>query len=192
MPDELLPSDLSPDQLRQDAAQRAQDIAQQRQLQQNADRATKSIFRRIQNRTIKPGSLVAFQYTFYKHDFTPLCLVGRIHANNMISGLNLHYLTLNYIKYLVNTFCGKNFSYQAIKGNKYIVNAYRSYKKEGRRQVRLIDCDFLNNTLKVARSFKPGEVEAIRKEVQKQLQQQMHPRAEDIAKEYQEIIKPNA
>jgi len=183
---------LSPEDLRtQQSDRQADELARQQALQRAADKAAKQIFRRIQNKTIGRGSLVSFQYSFYKHDFTPLCLVARVWTGKyagMISGLNLHYLTFRYIKYLVNAYCGKNFAYQLIKGDKYIVNAYRSYKREGRKQLRMIDCEFINEMLGKARSFKPGEVEKIREEVQKQLKEKFHPKAEDIAKEYQEAI----
>lgn len=178
-------------QQQQQQTQRDADVARQEALQRSADKSAKNIFRRIQNQTIRKGSLISFQYSFYKHDLTPLCLVGKIWTGKyagMISGLNLHYLTFRYIKYLVNAFCGKNFQYSMIRGDKYIVNAYRSYKREGRKQVKQIDCDFINQTLQKARSFKPGEVEKIRAEVQRQLKEKFHPRADDMAKEYQESI----
>lgn len=187
---------LTPDELMAQQTANQQNLQAQNQLdtekiQKAADAAAKKIFRKVQNTTIKPGVLINFEYNFYKHDFSPLCLVGKVWTvknPGMVSGLNLHYLTFRYIKYLLNTFCGKNFHYGLIKGNRYIVNAYRSYKKEGRRNVKMVDCGFLNDTLKKARSFKPGELEAMRKEVQRQLKEKMHPNAEQLAKEWQEAI----
>ena len=179
----------------QKAAQQAnQQIgnSQQQKLQNNADKFKKSIFRKIQDKTIKPGSLIVFRYNFFKNDPAPLCLVGRVGLNGMISGLNLHYLTFRYIKQLVQTYCGKNFNYQLIKGNKYIVNSYRSYKREGRKNIQVLDCDFLLGVLGSVRSFKPSELEAIRKSVQKQLQERMHPTAEDVSKQYQQYINPQS
>jgi hypothetical protein len=170
----------------------AQKLQQQADLQKAADKAEKSIFKRIYNKTIKPGSLIVFQYNFYKHDPSPLVMVGRLWSGNqagMVSGVNLHYLTFRYIKYLVQVFCGKQFSYGLIKGNQYIVNAYRSYKREGRRQVKVLDCEYLMNVLGIARSFKPNEIEAIRKSIQDQLREKMHPNAEQVAKEYQEALR---
>jgi hypothetical protein len=163
---------------------------QQQKLQNNADKFKKSIFKKIQNKTIQPGALIVFRYNFYKHDPSPLCLVGRMGMNGMLSGLNLHYLTFRYVKQLVQMYCGKNFNYQLIKGNKYIVNAYRSYKREGRKDVQVLDCDFLLGVLGTVRSFKPSELEAIRQSVQKQLQEKMHPTAEDVSKQYQNYVRP--
>ena len=184
----LSPADLMAKQQAQQSQLQGQNLIDQQKLQKNAE---KGIFRRVYNKTIKPGSLIAFQYSFYKHDPLPLVLVGKLNDWNklgMIAGLNFHYLTYRYMKYLVETYCGKNFNYHLIKGNKYIVNAYRSYKKEGRKNVKVMDCDFLNSVLKTARSFKPSEVEAIRQEVQRQLREKMHPTAEQFAKQYQEAI----
>ncbi len=166
----------------------AQNVADQKKLQQKAE---KGIFKRIYNKTIKKGSLIAFQYNFYKHDPFPLVLVGKLNDWNqfgMIAGLNLHYLTFRYMKYLTTAYCGKNFEYGLIKGNKYIVNSYRSYKKDGRRRVQVLDCDFLNGVLKTARSFKPSELEAIRQEVQRQLRAKMHPTADEFAQKYQDAV----
>ena len=197
MPDPIPPQGTQPgltaaDLLAQQQARQAdlqsQNLANQQQLQKKAE---KSIFRRIYNKSIRPGSLIAFQYDRWKHDPFPLCLVGKLNDWNkpgMIAGLNLHYLTFRYMKYLAQAFCGKNFNYHLIKQNQYIVNSYRSYKKEGRKNVRVLDCDFLNAVLKTARSFKPEEVEAIRQEVQRQLREKMHPTAEQFAKQYQESI----
>ena len=175
----------------QQANQQAGNL-QQQQLQKNADKFQKSIFRKIQNKTVKPGSLIVFRYNFYKHDPSPLCLVGRVGLNGMVSGLNLHYLTFRYIKQLVQMYCGKNFNYHFIKGNKYIVNAYRSYKREGRKNIQILDSDFLLGVLGSVRSFKPSELEAIRQSVQKQLKEKMHPTADDVAKQYQGYIRPQS
>lgn len=186
----LSQSDLQAQQQDNAIQQQIKDKAKQDAAQKAADEAAKKISRRI-NKPPARGDLITFQYAYYKHDFNPLCLVGKLWTTKfpgMISGLNLHYLTFRYIKYLLNGFCGKNFHYGLIKGDKYIVNAYRSYKKEGRRQVKQIDCEYLNNTLKVARSFKPEEVEAIRNEVQRQLKEKLHPKAEQLAQEYQQNI----
>ena len=184
----LSAADLKANQAAQAQARQTQANLEQQKLQQQSE---KGVFRRIYDKSIKRGSLIAFQYNYYKHDPFPLCLVGKMWGGKqagMVSGLNLHYLTFRYMKQLVDTFCGKNFHYGLIKGNQYIVNSYRSYKKDGRRQVKVLDCDFLNGVLKTARSFKPNEVEAIRKEVQRQLKEKMHPTAKQFAKEFQNTI----
>jgi len=184
----LSPSDLVAQQASAAQDRQQQNIQDQQKLQK---RAEQGIFRRVYNKSIKKGSLIAFQYNYYKHDPFPLVLVGKLDDWNvpgMLAGLNLHYLTFRYMKYLTTAFCGKNFGYGLIKGNKYIVNAYRSYKKQGRRQVQVLDCEFLNGVLKTARSFKPSELEAIRQEVQKQLKERMHPTPDQFAQKYQEAI----
>ena len=44
--------------------------------------------------------------------------------------------------------------------------------------------------MSVSRSFRPSEIKKIREELQKELQQRMNPKAEEIARQYQEQIVP--
>lgn len=191
-PTSALPALTSQDLILQQQAQNQQQqnnsLIDQQKAQRDADKFKKSIFRKIQNKTIAPGSLITFRYNFYHKDPSPLCLVGRV-SGGMVSGLNLHYLTFPYVKKLVSTYCGKNFQYQLIKGNKYITNAYRSYKAEGRKNVQILDCDFLMGVLGSVKSFKPTELEAIRNSVQKQLQEKLHPTSDDVAKQFQQQVR---
>lgn len=171
------------------AALRAATQRQQQQLQKAVEKPKQEIFRRIQNKTIAKGSLIVFNYMFFKHDPYPLVMVSELRQAGMISGLNLHYFTFRYIKNLIKAYCGKaGFSYALFKNNKYIVNAYRSYKREGRRSLKILDCDFLLQVLGGIRSFKPSELEAMRKQIQDQLRARLNPTAADIAKQYQEMI----
>jgi len=171
------------------AAMRALSQQQQKQLQQAATKPKPEIFRRIQNKTIAKGSLIVFNYMFFKHDPYPLVMVSELREGSMISGLNLHYFTFRYIRNLIQSYCGKaGFSYALFRNNKYIVNAYRSYKREGRRSIKILDCEFLLSILKGIRSFKPSEIEAMRKQIQEQLKAKLNPTAEDMSKQYQEMI----
>ncbi len=135
-----------------------------------------------QNQPLRKGSIFVGRYLFWKHDPYPLVLVSSLYTDGRVAGVNLHYLTFNYVRKLVQNYCNKSFGYPLIKGDKYIVNAFRTYKKQGLRQVRVIDCDFLLNVLGSVRSYKPSEIEKIRQQVQQQLRQQVNPRADDIAK----------
>ena len=54
--------------------------------------------------------------------------------------------------------------------------------------MKLLDCDYLSLVLGGVRSFKPSEIEAIRKYVQEQLRRKMNPTSEDTAKEYEGMI----
>lgn len=146
-------------------------------------------FRRVganqQGITYKPlgkGTLVIAKYDFWKHDPYPLILVSALYGDQRLAGINLHYLTFKYVKSLVKAYCNnKGFSYQLIKGDKYIVQAFRTYKKAGLKQGKIIDSDFLLNVLGTARSYSPNEVEKIRQHIQQQLRQQVNPRSDQMS-----------
>ncbi len=137
-------------------------------------------FKRIYYTTVRPGSLLSFQYTFYKHDPYPLVLSTGKWADGKIAGINLHYLTFNYMKNLINQFCGKNFNYQSIKNDKFIRKSFRSYQREGVRNIKLMDCQYLNQLLGNIRTYNPTEVEAMRQYIRKQLNQQIGTKASDM------------
>lgn len=138
-----------------------------------------------------PGFLFSCQYQFFKHDPNPLVLMTRLYADGRVAGVNLHYLTFPYVRHLIRTFCGKGtFGYPQIKGDKFIVNAFRTYKRVGIRSVKAIDCGFLVSILGSLRSFNPAEVEAMRKEVQRQLMEKVNPKADDMAKQYSQMVPP--
>lgn len=145
-------------------------------------------FRRVganqQGMTTKPlgkGTLVVAKYDFWKHDPYPLILVSALYSDQRLAGINLHYLTFKYIKSLVKAYSdNRGFSYQLIKGDKYIVQAFRTYKRAGLKQGKIIDGDFLLNVLGTARSYSPNEVEKIRQHIQTQLRQQVNPRSDQM------------
>ena len=183
----------------QRAAQAAQSQlqAQQRQdkLQKAADKL-KPLFQR-NNQVMQRGMLIAFQYRWMKHDPSPLLLISETcpprctntRRQGTISGLNLHYLTFKYVKWLINSYCGKgSFGYGLYKTNRYIVNSYRSYRKDGRRQIKTVDCKSLLDILGGIRSYKPSEIEAMRKQVQTQLRARLQQNADEMTKQYMEMI----
>lgn len=150
------------------------------------------IFRRVYYKTIQPGALATFQYLYWKHDPYPLVLCSGVYqSDGRVAGINLHYLTFKYIKYLITQYCGKQFSYPLIKGNMYIYNAFRTYKRDGLRMTKMMDCNFLLALLGSVRSFSPTEIEAIRQEVQRQLRERMNPTAEETMQEYMQNLVPN-
>lgn len=168
---------------------------QQDQLQKTADKA-KPLFQR-NNQVLKRGTLIAFQYKWMKHDPAPLLLVSEICPPNCtntrvqgtISGLNLHYLTFKYVKWLISSYCGKGgFGYGLYRNNSYVVNAYRSYRKDGRRLIKAIDCDSLLAILGGIRSYKPSEIEAMRKQVQQQLRAKLQKNADEMTQQYLNMI----
>ena len=125
------------------------------------------------------GSLLAFNYSMWIHDPYPLVIVTDVIPNTRIRGLNLHYLTFPYIKTLLKTACQNNsFSYGNIKNDAYITNAFRSYKWQGVRQVKMLDCSFLLNVMASVRTFDPNQVSAIRQSIREQMQRVVNPPAE--------------
>jgi len=143
-------------------------------------------------RTLGKGSLLVAKYTNFKHDPYPLILVSAIYGDGRLAGVNLHYLTFKFIKTLLQRFRNNQagFGYSAIKGDKYIVNAYRSYHRNKLTQAKLLNIDFLLNVLGSIRSLSPNEIEKMRREIENQLRQQVNPKASDIAKFYQEQVVP--
>jgi hypothetical protein len=98
---------------------------------------------------------------------------------NYIRGLNLNYLTFPTIKGLLQQFGeNTNFSYGNIRGQQYIVSAFRQYKHPGISGIQKLNSPFLLNVLACARSVDPNEVEAIRKLVRDQIRQKTNPIAE--------------
>lgn len=127
---------------------------------------------------IKKGDLIRFNYTFWIHDPYPLVVVTDVFNGNMIRGVNLHYLTFPYIRNLLKIGCNNlSFSYRNISGDAYIVNAFRSYKWQGIRQVKKLDCAFILNLMSLVRSFDPQQVKAIRQEIMRQIRREVNPPA---------------
>lgn len=136
------------------------------------------------NPMVGRGSLVTFSYLFHKpgHDPVPLVLVTDV-WDRYIRGINLHYLTFPVIKKLMFPAPGQSicespqFTYQYIKGNDYIVSAFRQYKRNGIESLKKLNCEFIVNALAISRSFDPNEIEAIRKSVREQIRRLANPQA---------------
>jgi len=125
---------------------------------------------------IQRGSIVVFNYMMWRHDPYPLVLVSSTRPGQGIKGVNLHYLTFPYIKQLLRN--SLMFSYSSIKGDKYMVKSFRSYKWNGIRQVKVLDTDFLLRVMGTVRSFDPNQIQAIRESVQEQINRVVNPPAE--------------
>jgi hypothetical protein len=123
------------------------------------------------------GNLIVFNYSMWVHDPYPLVLLSDVRPGQQIRGLNLHYLTFPFIKGLLRTVAGPMFSYGSIKGNKYLMSAFRSYKWNGVRQIKTLDTNFVLNVMATARSFDPNQIKAIRESVQEQINRVVNPPA---------------
>lgn len=191
-----IPVGRSPEQVRQDQLIQNKQLrklleGQQDQMQKLSERP----FKRAYYKSLRKGALAHFQYLFWKHDPYPLTLVSSVYHDGKVAGVNLHYLTFRYIKALIQNYCGKSFYYAQIKGNEHIYNSFRTYKRNGLRNLQLMDCNYLLTILQAVRSFNPNEIEAIRKFVQEQLRRRINPTAEELTRasqQYGEIISRQA
>ena len=113
---------------------------------------------------VKEGSLITFGYLFRKHDPYPMVIVTRMKQGDRIKGINLNYLRLMDIQRLIQTWGDKAaFSYQAIKGEKAIVDmGFREYKWQGIRQVKKFNAQFLLQVITMSRTFDINQVQLMR------------------------------
>lgn len=135
---------------------------------------------------ITRGSLISFHYPqSYSiipnviHDPYPMVIITDIWPK-YIRGVNLHYLTFPYVKKLLTNYGGKNFSYFNVRNDKYMANAFRMYVRMGVRQPKRLDTEWLMTVLASVRSFGPGEIEQIRMNIQKQIQQRLQVKANEL------------
>lgn len=167
-----------------------------------SNRIIESLFRPINNDVVtnpnprispnpfpfKKGNLITFNYTFWKHDPYPLLIISPppkqpevVFGVGKLWGLNLHRLTFNDMKSLLNNSKNPSFSYlNNIKNFTNLKGAYRSYKWSGVRQVKVLNYEFLLNVISTIRSFDPAEVQIIRKNVQEQIKQQINPKSYEV------------
>lgn len=136
-------------------------------------------------KTVASGSLVTFQYSFAKNDVYPLVILTYV-SNNYIHGVNLHYLTFNQIKQVLQkdklNGCRPGFNYKNVKPYEYIVDAYRTYKRNGLKNLKVLDCDLILRSMSVSRSIDPQEAEAIRENVRNQISNLINTSVEQMMK----------
>ena len=156
---------------------------QPQRTQQPLNPAIARLFRSVDTKNmaqnyLKKGALISFSYQRWIHDAYPLVLLTDIFPGDKLRGVNMHYLTFPFIRSMLNT-GGNNqiFSYAYIKGNKQLVNSFRSYKWNAIRQVRVMDVTFLLNIMGMVRSFDPSQIMAIRQMVQEQMRRETNPAA---------------
>lgn len=118
-----------------------------------------------------PGDLISFNYLFHKvgHDPSPNVIITDV-SSFYIRGINIHYLTFPYIKNLLQANCkNKSFNYKTIKNDSMLVSSFRQYKKNGIRNLKKLDCDYILNLIGSIRAITPNEIESIRKTINDQL-----------------------
>lgn len=130
----------------------------------------------------RTGSLVSFNYAFWKNDPYPLLIViENSPGKDKISGINLHYLTFRDIKDIIGRAGKMGFSYRSVSAARPFRDAYRSYKRMGVRQMKVLDPSYLLGVMGMVRSYDPAEVQIIRRQVQEQIRQQINPKANTAA-----------
>lgn len=134
------------------------------------------------NSGVRKGSLVSFNYIYWRRDAYPLVIVSdNALANGKLWGVNLHYLTFPYIKRLLDLSTNNPaFSYSSISGDQYMKKSFRSYKWRGIRQLKVMDPKFLLNIMGMVRSYDPAEAQIIRRQVQEQIRRQINPKASQM------------
>ena len=137
---------------------------------------------------ITRGSLISFNYPRSLgadmnaiHDGAPMVVITDVKAN-YIRGVNLHYLTVPYVKdFLLRNAHNTNLTYQtSIKQDKYLSDSFRMYYLNGMQQRKKLDMSFLLQLLTAVRSFSPQELERIRNELRQQIQQRMQIKAAEL------------
>lgn len=140
------------------------------------------------SKKITQGSLISFHYPHSYanppniiHDPRPMVIVTDIWPK-YIRGLNLHYLTFPYIKRILGMYGGKlGFNYYFnIRPDKYMAHAFRMYVRAGVRQPKRLDTEWLKMVLASVQSFAPGEIERIRAEIQRQIQQRLQTKTDEL------------
>lgn len=137
---------------------------------------------------IQTGSLISFNYSFWKNDPYPLVIIIENDSKkDKIAGINLHRLLPNDIKELMSKFNQMGYAYGNISDQEKFRRAYRTYKKIGIRQQRLFDVQFLLRVISMVKTTDPAEVQIIRRQVQEQLKQQINPKVSQITNLNQQI-----
>jgi hypothetical protein len=123
---------------------------------------------------VNKGSVIAFHYAgqtdHLVNDPYPLVIVSDVYSDS-VRGVNLHYLTMPTVRdVLIAHGNNKRFSYAFVKGQEYIVRAFRSYKRLGITNLKMLDVTFLQQVLSVVRALNPGEIDAMRAQIRLMMQ----------------------
>lgn len=146
-----------------------------------------SLFKAIEYPTPKivhKGNIVTFHYVSQRvnkmiHDPYPLVLISDIFSD-AIRGVNLNYLTVPYVKLMINKYLEKPFSYALIRNDSYIVGAhdnpgaFRTYKRSGISQLRIMDSQFLIGLAAISRTLAPNEIDQIRMQIEEIIKFQLN------------------
>lgn len=151
------------------------------------------------NKIVHKGTIVNFHYIGQRpgHPITdpyPLVLISDIFSD-AIRGVNLNYLTVPYVKKMIDMYLERPFNYSMIKSDSYIVGgksnpgAFRTYKRNGISQLRMMDSAFLRGVAAISRTLSPNELDQIRMQIEEIMKYQIN---QPIAQPGEEIRGPVA
>lgn len=135
---------------------------------------------------IKVGSIVSFKYSFFKHDPNPTVMVTKVdNKNNVLVGINIHYLTYNDIKRLlspkeINACKNKALGYPLLKGKAYIIKGFRVYKGNGVQSLKYLDCDKMLQMMGLKAIMKTKQNKEIKEDVEKQINRKTNVKVKEI------------
>ena len=167
-----------------------------------------TLFQSIDNNYLTPstklahkGSIVNFHYIGQRQgrsiiDPYPLVLISDIYSD-AIRGVNLNYLTVPYVKQMIDRYLDKAVTYSALKAQEgvYIIGdrnnpgAFRTYKRNGISQLRMLDSSFLRGVAAISRTLNPNELDQIRMQIEEIMRYQIN---QPLAQPGPEIIGPLA
>jgi hypothetical protein len=135
------------------------------------------------------GSLISFYYpmsmakdgNYQIRDVKPMLIITHI-GQRYIYGVNLHYLALPFLRTVVLNHGGDSgFSWRSrVKADGYMADAYRMYVRRGIQRPKVLDIDWLKKVLYEIQSFDPSQLKAIRDNIQKQIQQRLQAKADQL------------
>jgi len=147
-------------------------------------RDPRRLFRPATVGMLSAGTLIRFRYVLWKHDPQPLVIVTDRMYDGDIRGVNVKYLTMNYVSTMIQTYCGEiSFSYRNLIGTSYLTRAFRRYKSFGIQNLEIVDCELILRLIDMVRTRDPHQEKAMREEVQRQLQRQMNQPADEFVTE---------
>jgi len=140
-------------------------------------------------KNIGRGALISFHYpvtmsvnpNYQIRDIKPMLIITNI-GQKYISGVNLHYLTLPYLRAIILNHGGdQGFSWHSrIKADAYLARSYRLYVRRGIHKPKILDTDWLKKVLFEVQTFDPGQLKAIRENIKKQIQQRLQTKADQL------------
>lgn len=144
---------------------------------------------------LPPGTICKARYLFPHRDPTPCILViGRNRYGNL-EGINLRWILPAFVGQALRMSAGGGLRYESVKGTN-IADGYRTYKIKGLRNIRVLDTAFMRSVLGGIQDIDPHEVDAIRKEIDRQISQHANPAASLMATQLTappaEIVQPIA